>query len=329
MIVELVRVPVHHSPVMARKARVRACALVLLVVPLALTGCDGGDGPASPSPSASTSRPVTPTPSATGATATPTPPTATPTSTPSATPSTVTGAEQVTAWFVRSAETALFLEPLTVELEAPTLGVARAAMEALVRGPDTEKGLTTLAPPGTEVLGVDRDGALLTVDLSEEVRTPVGGAAGEAAFAQQLAWTGTQFEGVEAVGLLVAGEPVAQLWGHLDWSQPVTRDEFALSPVIIDEPEPGAVVSSGSVTAAGSANVFEATLIVRLHRPDGSLAEEAVVTATCGTGCRGAWEQTFTGLQTPGEWMIEAEETDPSGGEGRPPFRAAVRFQVR
>lgn len=230
---------------------------------------------------------------------------------------------------MRSAENALFLEPVTVELAAPTLGVARAAMEAVVRGPGSQGGLTTLAPPGTRVLGVDRDGGLLTVDLSEEVRTPVGGAAAEAAFAQQLAWTGTQFEGVDSVRLLVGGAPVNQLWGHLDWSGAVTRDEFALSPVIIDEPEEGAQISSGSVTASGTANVFEATLIVGLLRPDGSQAEEAVVTASCGTGCRGTWDHTFTGLQTPGEWVIEAMETDPSDGEGRPPFRALVRFRIQ
>lgn len=235
----------------------------------------------------------------------------------------------MTAWFVRSAETALFLEPVTVQLEEPTLGVARAAMDAVMRGPSSAEGLETLAPPGTEVLGVDRDGALLTVDLSEEVRTPVGGAAGETAFAQQLAWTGTQFEGVEGVRLLVGGTAVEELWGHLDWSLPVTRDDFALSPVIIEEPESGAKITSGPVTASGTANVFEATLIVRLLRPDGSLAEEAVVTASCGTGCRGTWEQAFASLEMPGEWVIEAEETDPSDGEGRPPFLARVRFQVQ
>jgi hypothetical protein len=110
---------------------------------------------------------------------------------------------------------------------------------------------------------------------------------------------------------------------------PVTRYDFALSPVIIEEPESGAEITSGSVTASGTANVFEATLIVRLLRPDGSLAEEAVVTASCGTGCRGTWEQAFASLEMPGEWVIEAEETDPSDGEGRPPFLARVRFQVQ
>lgn len=304
----------------------RCWPLVLLVLPLALLGCDSS-APAAPAPSVPSESPSvsqTPTPASPAGTRT-----ASPASTPSATATPATGAEEVTAWFVRSAETALFLEPVTERLEEPTLGVARAAMEALVRGPYAAKGLETLAPPGTEVLGVDRDGALLTVDLSAEVRTPVGGAAGEAAFAQQLAWTGTQFDGVDGVRLLVDGAAVEELWGHLDWSLPVTRDEFALSPVIIEQPEPGARISSGSVTASGTANVFEATLIVRLLRPDGSLAEEAVVTASCGTGCRGTWEQTFAGLEMPGEWVIEAQETDPSDGEGRPPFLARVRIKVQ
>jgi len=310
--VDVARGPVQATAAMLRTRVPARWWLLLPVVPLLLSGCDRGD----PSPSTST---PTPTASAT--------PTASPTPTPTATGA--AGTDEVTAWFVRSVERGLFLEPVTVELAAPTLGVARAAMEALVRGPDAGEGLETLVPPGTEVLGVDRDQQLLTVDLSDEVRTPVGGAAGEAAFAQQLAWTGTQFEGVAQVRLLVVGAPIDQLWGHLDWSQPVTRDEFALSPVIIYQPEPGAEISSGSVTAFGTADVFEATLLVRLLRPDGSLAAEAVVTATCGTGCRGTWETSFTGLQTPGEWVIEAAETDPSGGEGPPPFRAQVRFRVR
>jgi sporulation and spore germination protein/immunoglobulin-like protein involved in spore germination len=240
------------------------------------------------------------------------------------------GAEEATAYYTRGSGSRLWVEPETHPLGEPTLGVARAAIEQLLAGDTTDPALQTLAPAGTRVLGVDVDGRVLVVDLSGDVRQGSPGAAGETAFAQQLAHTAAQFDGIDAVRLHVDGQPVSQLWGHLDWAEPIAPDIMALAPVTIEAPSWGSAHAPGRVHVAGTANTFEATVELRLLRPDGSVAEEGFATATCGTGCRGDWEYTFQAEVTrPGRWVVEAIEPDPSDGEGFPPASDRVEIVVR
>jgi hypothetical protein len=302
--------------------------LAALSVLLLLTAC-GDDTPTvtpedSPSP--------TPTP-----TATPTPadtPAQTPTPDPSPTETRTptddeeaAGVTSTRAFFVRSGETDLWVEPAVRELEEPTVGVARAAMEFLVEGEPADPNLSTLAGPGVEVLDVDIDGDLLLVDLSEAIRETGSGSAGEAAFAQQLAHTAAQFDGIERVQLLVEGAEIDELWGHADWSTPIEPDLFALSPITFDSHQWREEVPVGEVTVGGEANTFEATVELRLIGPNGDVVEETFTTATSGSGERGTWEHTFF-LETPVTWTIEAIEPDPSDGEGRPPFSTTLELRA-
>lgn len=312
-----------------------AARLAALVALVALAGgCSGAATqpvatPTSSSPTVAPTTAPSPTVAPTTAESSPTAP-ASPSPSPSASPTAAPsppGAEEVTVFLVRDAAGSLWVEPVTVALQEPTLGVARAAMTALFRGGAPDPALGTPANPATEVLGADIDGGVLTVDVSAAVREPAQGSAAEAAFAQQLAHTGAQFDGVDAVRLRVEGQPITELWGHLDWSQPFTPDPFALSPVTVTEPAWGASVPVGEVIVAGEANVFEATVALRLLGPDGAVVEETFTTATCGTGCRGTWSHTFS-VPTAGRWTVEAAETDPSDGEGRPPFTVRVPFEV-
>ncbi|HUH07099.1 MAG TPA: Gmad2 immunoglobulin-like domain-containing protein [Egibacteraceae bacterium] len=292
---------------------------------LALAGC--GQRPATVPDGEATAT----TPAGDDATAEPTPTDASPTETDaSPTETDPSGAVESTAFFVVDAGGRLVLAPETHELAEPTVAVARAAMEQLVAAETLNPSLVTMAPDGTEVLGVNISGSLLTVDLSEAVRDgSASGSAGEAAFAQQLAHTAAQFDGVESVELRVEGQPVTELWGHLDWSAPIEPDLFALSPVTIDSPQWGESVAAGPVSASGEANTFEATVELRLIAPDGSVAEETFTTATSGSGERGTWEHTFSAAaDSPGTWAVEAIEPDPSGGEGNPPVTFRVEFEV-
>jgi len=301
-----------------------AATLAILVAVTALSGgCSGAAtqpvATATTSPSTVASTTADPSPSA--------PPSPSPSPTAEPTPSEPVGAEEVTVFLVRDAAGSLWVEPMTVALQEPTLGVARAAMTVLFRGVAPDPALGTPANPSTEVLGADIAGGVLTVDVSSAVREPVQGSAAETAFAQQLAHTGAQFDGGDAVALWVEGEPITELWGHVDWSEPITPDALAVSPMTVTEPAWGARVPTGEVTVAGEANVFEATVALRLLGPDGAVVEETFTTATCGTGCRGTWSHTFP-VPTAGRWTIEAAETDPSDGEGRPPFTVRVPFRV-
>jgi hypothetical protein len=237
------------------------------------------------------------------------------------------GADTATAYFVRSDDSGPWVEPVTEDLDEPTVGVARAAMELLVGGDPDDPGLSTLAPSGTEVLGVDIDGDIVVVDLSGAVRQGGQGSAAEEAFAQQLAHTAAQFSATERVQLLVDGAEIDELWGHLDWSQPIEPDLFALSPVTFETHTWGQQVGVGDVTVGGQANTFEANVLLRLLGPDGDVVEETFTTATSGSGERGTWSHTFS-LDGAGTWTIEASESDPSDGEGRPPFTATLELRA-
>lgn len=247
---------------------------------------------------------------------------------------------EVLAWFARDTGDRLVLEPVSVSLPEPTEAVAAGAVEAVLAGtPDA--GLVTFAPAGTTLLDARVEGTDLLVDVSGDVReNPASGGAGEAAFAQQLALTAAQFDEVEAVRLLVEGEPVSELWGHLAWDDPIRPDPYAIAPVVVTAPNHGAEVPVGDVEVSGHALVFEGTIIATLTAPDGTVTEE-VITASGGqpegmptvdeSGAEVMARSSFSAalsVGTPGEWVIELAETDPSDGEGRPPYVLEIPLTV-
>jgi hypothetical protein len=59
-----------------------------------------------------------------------------------------------------------------------------------------------------------------------------------------------------------------------------------LPPIAVAVPQAGAFVES-PITIAGSANVFEATVSIRVLDANGDVIAETFTTASCGTGCRG------------------------------------------
>jgi hypothetical protein len=191
-----------------------------------------------------------------------------------------------------------------------TDAVAAAALELLLA-----EAAATAIPPGTETLGADLDGNVATVDLSGEF-----GLDGRRLRVAQVVYTVTQFENVRSVEVLVDGEPLADLPG------PHTRADFEedVAPIIVESPT-GLEPVASPIVVAGTANVFEANVLITVL---GDLGQELVATfatATCGTGCRGDFEKAVA-VPTPAEQavtLVLAEE-DASSGEGRPPYRVEV-----
>ena len=241
----------------------------------------------------------------------------------------------VVVHLVRSGPTAFFVEPVEVpvppDAPAPTSTAARisAAVAALLAVTDpADPDLATSAPPGTLVRDVVLDGDVVVLDLGGSLAGSSGGSAEESTFAQQLAHTVTSAApGVEGVRVLLDGRPVPSLWGHLDWSVPLVADPFALSPVTIAAPAVGATVPVGALTVTGRATVFEGTVLVRLERADGTVLEEGFVTATVGGPGRGDWTWTVV-LPGPGSYRLVAGASDPSDGEGPPPFEVVRSVTV-
>jgi len=92
----------------------------------------------------------------------------------------------------------------------------RAQVAALVEGPtpaEAEEGLGTAVPAGTRVLGARLEDGVLTVDLSREF-TSGGGTASMLGRLYQLYYTLSQPKDVEAVSVLVEGEPLRVLGGE-------------------------------------------------------------------------------------------------------------------
>ncbi len=291
----------HHNP----RSLARALA-VALAATLALSACTGTDEAADPTPAPTA--PAVPAPDGDGA------------DEDGATPETT---EVVAVHLVRSGPTDFFIEPVPVRV--PAFGGSlsariTAAVEALLTlavSPDDE--LFTSVPADTTLEMVSIDGSVVTLDLTGGIVGSSGSSSQETTFAQQLAHTARVDASIEAVAVMIDGAPITELWGHLDWSAPIAVDPFILSPVTITTPLAGDEVPVGEVTFRGQATVFEATVLVTLTDADGTVVEDGFVTASVGAPSRGTWEWTVT-LPGPGEYTVVAGESDPSGGEGRPPF---------
>lgn len=283
-------------------------ALLILALPACNRGGEVAQSPTDPGPTAATAE-------ATSAPAT---------ETEAPAPAEPAGPDPLQVFFARNTDRGVFVEPETREPPDPSLGVARMALTVLVTEQPRDPGLINLIPDGTSLLGVDLEGTTLTVDL-DLPRLNLG-ADFEVAMYQQIVHTGGQFATVERVRVLDNGQPPES--GHLNLDEPVEPDEFAVGPIIIETPSEGEVVDAGEITVSGTANVFEANLELRLVDPSEEVVEETFTTATCGSGCRGEWEHTFT-VDEPGRWTIVAIEPDMSDEEGGGPYVTERHFTVR
>ena len=232
----------------------------------------------------------------------------------------------VELWFLRDRGT-LTVEPELHRIPADTQAVARATLDLLVATAPRDPALDSVIPAGTTVRGVSLNDGDLMVDLHFPGDTNLG-AAYEGMLYEQIRHTGAQFSAVRRVGVLVDGKPPAS--GHYaNLDRPRRPSEDNVSPVVVLDPQHRDVVAPGGVTVRGTANVYEATVVLRLVNPSGKTVRRTFTTATCGTGCRGVWEHTFRKVHTAGAWTVVAAASDPSDGEGDPPYTTKRRFVIR
>lgn len=234
---------------------------------------------------------------------------------------------EVVPFAVRATDRAMFVEPHPMSVVADDDATdAELLIRSLLSLVPVDDGLSTMIPRDVELLAASVTDDVLTVDLSAEVRDLAGGSATELAFVQQLAHTATQLPGVRAVQLLVEGEPIESLTGHVDLSVPVEPDPFALSPVTITNPVDGQTIPVGStITLTGQATVFEATVVIEVAGPSGT--ETAFTTATEGAPGRGTYTHELV-FDEPGTYTITVSASDPSDGEGPPPFSTSITVDV-
>ncbi|PZG07080.1 spore gernimation protein, partial [Micromonospora craterilacus] len=170
-------------------------------------------------------------------------------------------------WYVRAGQ----LTP-TRRTRPATVATSRLALTELAAGPtpaETAAGLVTLLPDGAEVSRIaDGVATIRLPDAPDPTTTRLRQA--------QVVYTLTQFPTVRQVAF---GDDA-----------PAGRADYAdlLPAIVVTGPVIGDRVTS-PVTITGTADVFEATVSVRLLDAAGRQLATAFTTATCGTGCRGAY----------------------------------------
>ncbi len=211
-----------------------------------------------------------------------------------------------------------------------TQRVATAAVEALLAGPtqaERASGFTSAVPAGTRLLGISINGGVATVDLTSEYQSG-GGSLSMQVRLGQVVYTLTQFPTVRKVRFRLDGTSVNVFSSEgivLDHAVGRSDYENLLPVIVVADPLAGARVTS-PVRVAGSANVFEANVTVKMLDANGKLVGHTFTTATCGTGCRGSYSVPVT-------FKIDREQRgtivvsdDDAAGTGTPPH--VVRISV-
>ena len=257
--------------------------------PTSAPSADAGPPDMTPEPTTSAM------PSATPSTAPSGDPAATPV--PTAAPTQAPGDTMVVrAYYVLDGEPGVEGLVPTLRDVPKTTGVARAAMETLLRGEILADydSLSTAIPAGTRLLGLSIRDGVATVDLSREFESG-GGSASAFRRLGQVVYTLTQFSTVRSVLFQVEGRTVTTFGSEgivLDGPQTRADYEDILPSIFVDRPAFGAAAGS-PVTVTGNANVFEATFRIAILDGNGrSIADEQAM-ATCGSGCRGTFDTTI------------------------------------
>jgi len=125
------------------------------------------------------------------------------------------------------------------EIDLAGRPLALRVVEELIEGPRTP-GLHATIPGGTRVLGVTVVEGVARVDFSRElVDNHPGGSAGEAMTLRSLIFTLTDLEGVEGITILVEGEPISLLAGHVELVENMGRGPILTFPIFVDEARAG------------------------------------------------------------------------------------------
>ena len=267
--------------------------MMIVGVSLLAVGCgtpsSGSLGPA-PTTTAGSSSPASPPASGTAsgtASATASPSGQRPTATPAPAPAREIG---VQAWFSRNGK--LFVTQRTVPV---TTGVGRGALDRLLTGPSAAEnaaGLRSQIPAGTTLRGLRISAGIATADLSSSFESAASPSAMPLRIAQ-VVYTLTQFPTVTGVRFAIDGQGKTVV-GGVPVQSPQTRAMYGgyLPAITVQSPVIGAQVGN-PVAVSGTADVFEATVSVRILNSAGHEIARTFTTATCGTGCRGDYSVTI------------------------------------
>jgi spore germination protein GerM len=109
-------------------------------------------------------------------------------------------------------------------------GLARLTIQELAKGPDANSGLLPTLPPGTHLKDINIKEELCTVDFSIELKqNHPGGSNGELLAIYSIVNTLTQYASVKEVQILIDGQVVDTLAGHISLDEPLTRENAIIT----------------------------------------------------------------------------------------------------
>jgi len=132
---------------------------------------------------------------------------------------------EITVYFVKSLPREFVLVPVTRRVVRED-NMPLVAVKELVAGPELDSGLMPSLPEGTRLLGVDVEGGIAQVNLSQEVVDNFnGGGRLEILLLAAIANTLTEFPWINAAQILVNGQKVESIGGHMEADKPIGRNE--------------------------------------------------------------------------------------------------------
>lgn len=185
---------------------------------------------------------------------------------------------QVALYFVKDNGENFYLEREVHETEA-TDSVATRALELLISADIKDEDAVRPLPENTKVLGITVNDGVATVDFSEEIKDFATGAPLESTSLQAIANTLTEFNTIDEVKILVEGEEVETLWGHVNLSAGNLKRNLDLveEPIAwVDNLKDGDLLTN-TTSIKGSMSVFENTLNYRLLDANGNVLVESYV----------------------------------------------------
>jgi hypothetical protein len=189
---------------------------------------------------------------------------------------------------------------------------AAAVTEMLAAASALDPDYGTGWPAGSRVRDVRVDNGAVTVDIGGAARNSVGSEAAHQAV-QQLVWTATAASGQPGVRLRIDGQPVDELWGHVDVRGVLPRASApdVLAHVWLIDPQHGATVGR-DFTVHVSGYVPEATIHIRVRQGNRTVHTGFVTVA--GDGLFG---EARTRLTLPaGRYTLEAFAPNQASGGG-------------
>ena len=122
---------------------------------------------------------------------------------------------KIAVFFIKSTSTRFYLKPLVVKVQTES-DMPEAALKALFNGPPAKSELLPVFPKGTQALSIKVNEGLATVNLNKRATEINVGAEGESLAVGAIVNTLTKLPEIYEVQILIEGEAVESLAGHVD-----------------------------------------------------------------------------------------------------------------